>query len=260
MTIEDNTSPQATNKPIDDKNGINRLSTIIPTGSETVSQLLYTFGVLTILSTFGIIFYIIIFSSIFDIEPFYSTDIKQELLRQGGYRDDALIDHWIATLAMPVIFIIISLLAVFTGYLLLRAAGSLNKQVLPREEYPILAEALLYDKTKTIEHYIKLSSLTGVMGKFTQLGLSGLPLATILITLFFALLSIWVADPEKGESFFDLAKLTLGAFLGSYVQRQIQTEPSQTVRPTGVPSTIDGQPPTENERVPPTPRRGDETS
>ena len=182
-----------------------------------------------------------IFSKIFDFNPFYSEAVKAGLAAQGGFSDEALIDHWVASLATPVIFVAISILAVFTGYLLLRAAGSLNKQVIPQEDYGILAEALLHDKNKTIEYYIKLSSLTGVMGKFTQLGLSGLPLATVLITLFFSLLSIWVEDPGKSASFFDLAKLTLGAFLGSYVQRQIQTDPSLATQIPTVQAPVQSQ-------------------
>jgi hypothetical protein len=46
------------------------------------------------------------------------------------------------------------------------------------------------------------------------LGLTGLPLATIGLTLFFSLLAI------QYPNFMDLAKLTLGAFIGSFVQKQ----------------------------------------
>jgi hypothetical protein len=61
--------------------------------------------------------------------------------------------------------------------------------------------------------YIRLSSLSGLVGTFTKIGLSGLPLATIGLTFIFTLLSVF------GANFFDLARLTLGAFIGSYVQR-----------------------------------------
>ena len=63
-----------------------------------------------------------------------------------------------------------------------------------------------------IDQYVRLSSLAKFTGTFTQLGLTGLPLATIALTLFFALLSIFKPD------FLDLTKLTLGAFIGSFVQ------------------------------------------
>ena len=47
-----------------------------------------------------------------------------------------------------------------------------------------------------------------------ELGLTGLPLATIGLTLFFSILAI------RFPAFMDLAKLTLGAFIGSFVQKQ----------------------------------------
>ena len=51
-------------------------------------------------------------------------------------------------------------------------------------------------------------------GTFTKVGLTGLPLATIILTIMLAILGIF--NPQ----FFDLAQLTLGAFLGSYVQKR----------------------------------------
>ena len=50
-----------------------------------------------------------------------------------------------------------------------------------------------------------------------MLGLTGLPLATIGLTIFFALMYAYGGL----EPFMDLAKLTLGAFIGSFVQKQV---------------------------------------
>ena len=50
-----------------------------------------------------------------------------------------------------------------------------------------------------------------------MLGLTGLPLATIGLTIFFALMYAYSCD----NPFMDLAKLTLGAFIGCFVQKQV---------------------------------------
>jgi hypothetical protein len=62
-----------------------------------------------------------------------------------------------------------------------------------------------------------LRSLTDFTGTFTKLGLTGLPLATIGLTIFFALLFMYSTEKD----YMDLAKLTLGAFIGSFVQKQV---------------------------------------
>ena len=71
---------------------------------------------------------------------------------------------------------------------------------------------------------------------FTKVGLTGLPPATILLVIFFSLFAFYEADTDKSfASFMDLTKLTLGAFIGSYVQRAVergnqQAELQKTVR------------------------------
>ena len=66
-----------------------------------------------------------------------------------------------------------------------------------------------------ITQYVRLRSLTGFTGVFTKLGLQGLPLATIGLTIFFSLMYF------EDKTFIDLAKLTLGAFIGSFVQKSV---------------------------------------
>lgn len=104
------------------------------------------------------------------------------------------------------------------GYGLLRAAGTATRDVISARDYQLISQMLLENNREGIDNYIRLSSLTGVIGTFTKLGLPGLPLATIGLTIMFALLGIFVTGPLS-NSFIDLAKLTLGAFIGSYVQR-----------------------------------------
>jgi hypothetical protein len=67
--------------------------------------------------------------------------------------------------------------------------------------------------------YLDLTNTKGITGTFTKMGITGLPLATIFLTCFFAMLGL--SDEPNRNTFLDLAKLTLGAFIGSFVQRQL---------------------------------------
>jgi hypothetical protein len=84
----------------------------------------------------------------------------------------------------------------------------------------------------------QLAMSAGAIGTFIKLQITGLPLATICLTILFALLGLLSGLQSP---FYDLAKLTLGAFIGSYVQRQGDTlrvpTPTTPVMPPG------GQPP-----------------
>jgi hypothetical protein len=102
------------------------------------------------------------------------------------------------------------------GYLLMRAGYGAAREIIPEKDR-VLVSAILQraDTEEAMNQYIRLRSLTGVTGFFTKMNLSGLPLATIVLTLIFTVLAIWA------EPFFDLAKLTLGVFLGSYVQQNV---------------------------------------
>ena len=80
------------------------------------------------------------------------------------------------------------------------------------------------EKEKAIDLYVRLNSLSGATGFFTKIGITGLPLATIALSLIFTILGLTQAT---GTKLFDLANLTLGAFLGSYVQRQVSTAQSR---------------------------------
>jgi hypothetical protein len=84
---------------------------------------------------------------------------------------------------------------------------------IPIEDRKLLEELIRAENTKAIELYVRLSRLGGPTGTATKLGLTGLPLATIGLTIFFSIVALFV------PGFLDLAKLTLGAFIGSFVQR-----------------------------------------
>lgn len=84
---------------------------------------------------------------------------------------------------------------------------------IPRDDRKLLEKLIESGDTKAVELYVRLASLGGPTGTATKLGLTGLPLATIGLTMFFSLVALFV------PSFLDLVKLTLGAFIGSFVQR-----------------------------------------
>lgn len=117
----------------------------------------------------------------------------------------------------PLLAFAIGLVSAFLGYSLLRAAGSAPREVIPPQDYELLSEMLRSGNLDGINNYVKLGSLTGTIGTFIKLQITGLPLATIGLTIFFALLGVLNGGQNP---FYDLAKLTLGAFIGSYVQRQ----------------------------------------
>ena len=119
----------------------------------------------------------------------------------------------------------------YIGYKLVVASGASPENPIPPSHYALLAPLIQEGKSELIDQYVRLSSLSGFTGTFTKLGLTGLPLTTVALTLIFAALALLPIDPESQKSFFDLTKLTLGAFIGSFVQRQV--EQRRTPGPNG---------------------------
>ena len=116
---------------------------------------------------------------------------------------------------LPILLTTLSaFLCTFVGTRLLRSSGVVATQVIAPQDYPLLGNAIASGNEQAINLFIRLSSLSGATGTFTKIGLTGLPLATIVLTILLAIGGLF------NPNFFDLAKLTLGAFLGSFVQRQ----------------------------------------
>ncbi len=125
--------------------------------------------------------------------------------------------------AVYILLSIVGVVSAIIGYRLVSASGATTAVVIPPHDYELLRPLVSEGKSEAIDQYVRLSSLSKFTGTFTQLGLTGLPLATIFLTLFFSLLTIFLPD-----SFLDLAKLTLGAFIGSFVQRQVERRQEAT--------------------------------
>jgi hypothetical protein len=78
-------------------------------------------------------------------------------------------------------------------------------------------------KPEPVDQYIRVASLAGGIGLFQKIGLTGLPLTTLSLVVFFALGVLFTENQsDKNKAFLDFTKLTLGAFIGSFVQRQVE--------------------------------------
>lgn len=110
----------------------------------------------------------------------------------------------------------------YIGYKLVLASGASPENPIPPSNYALLAPLIQEGKSESIDQYVRLSALSGLTGTFTKLGLTGLPLTMVALTMVFALLALLPIGLEGQKSFFDLTKLTLGAFIGSFVQRQVE--------------------------------------
>jgi len=103
---------------------------------------------------------------------------------------------------------------------LLKASG----QVIRQEDGPHLWPLVEAANKDAITEYIRLAALSGFSGAFTRIGFTGLPLVTVALTLILLAVAVALSDSDMQKSVFDMAKLTLGAFLGSFVQRNIEQE------------------------------------
>jgi hypothetical protein len=148
-----------------------------------------------------------------------STGLGEAVVELGGVKNlsEAEIHNFyikaIDFYLPPLLLLIAAIICSIVGIRLLRAIGA-GQQVIPPQDYEVLAPAIRDGNEKAISEYIRLSSLLGLTGTATKVGLTGLPLATIILTILLAIMGLF------NQKFFDLAQLTLGAFIGSFVQKK----------------------------------------
>lgn len=155
------------------------------------------------------------------------TGVSDKVAFEGSMSWSIILPRIVMAYSGPLLVFIAAVFAAAVGYSLLRRAGTATKQVIPPQDYMLLSQLLISGNKEALGGYIQLSSLTGFVGFFTKVGLTGLPMATIGLTLVFTILAIYVPEPAAGtanvvnvkQGLFDLAKLTLGAFIGSYVTK-----------------------------------------
>lgn len=129
---------------------------------------------------------------------------------------------------------IVALLAAAIGFVLARMGRNSETQpqsdAIPPEVLAVLRDAMA-KSADPVGDWTRLAGLAGGTGVFRKLELSGMPLATILMTILFCVLAVisfaipLIPSMEGAKTetligpFMDMAKLTLGAFIGSFVTK-----------------------------------------
>jgi hypothetical protein len=135
----------------------------------------------------------------------------------------------------PLVSIGIGAAALLAGLATMRSwRQAQSAGIIPEPDRRIVESLLEKGSREGIEAYLDLSSLRGATVLFRRIGISGLPLATILLTLIFAGMSLLPSNPHS-DKYLEIARVALGAFIGSFVQKQ-QTN-GQTKSPAGDTST-----------------------
>lgn len=138
-----------------------------------------------------------------------------------------------------ILFLVTSVIAMYAFSLSVRiySSESTVKDVIPASDRTFLVDIIKNCNHEALDMYIKICSLYGFTGNITKLGLSGLPLLTVALTLLFTTLAavLWAQPHPSNPSgqidmianIMDLAKLTLGAFIGLFVQRTVSERASE---------------------------------
>jgi hypothetical protein len=122
--------------------------------------------------------------------------------------------------APNLVLLVIGIVCALLGLRLLTTTQTALARTIPKEDLLMVQEAVINGKSEAIDQYVRLRSLAGWAGTFTKLGITGLPLVTVVLTLIFSLIAL--LPLSQADAFLDLAKLTLGAFIGSFVQRNVE--------------------------------------
>jgi hypothetical protein len=134
--------------------------------------------------------------------------------------------------------LIIGYIAASMGRRLLTTIQLTNARTIPLEDLPLIEAAVVAGNPDPIDQYMRLRSLSGISGNFSKLGVTGLPLTTVFLTLVFALIALFPLENTKAvDQFLDMAKLTLGAFIGSFVQGRVEQRKQQDAAASGKPAS-----------------------
>jgi len=133
--------------------------------------------------------------------------------------------HFVSSQVPLLSLLLIGIITALLGHRLLTSAQTAYTRTIPKDDLPLVEDAVKDGKPEPIDQYVRLRSLSGWAGNFTKLGITGLPLTTVFLTLVFSAVSL--LPISTASNFLDLAKLTLGAFIGSFVQRQVEQRQQQ---------------------------------
>lgn len=130
-----------------------------------------------------------------------------------------LIAFFLANSAAMVL-ILSGICAGLLGTNLMGKSVSVTAQTIGERDRRLLEPLITGANEEAISQYVRISSLTGLTGFFTKLGFTGLPLATAGLGVLLIFLAIF-QDGTIASDLMDLAKLVIGAFIGSFVQRKV---------------------------------------
>ncbi|MGA2814582.1 MAG: hypothetical protein ABSG16_24595 [Candidatus Acidiferrum sp.] len=145
--------------------------------------------------------------------------------------------HWqdlLAEEASTFVLLLVGVVCALLGLRLLTTTQHALARTIPKEDLPMIQAAVIAGKPAPIDQYVRLRSLAGWAGTFTKLGVTGLPLVTVALTLIFSFIAL--LPLERAKDFLDLAKLTLGAFIGSFVQRSVELKKQDAGSRSAAPS------------------------
>lgn len=133
-----------------------------------------------------------------------------------------------------IVLLLIGYLTASMGRRLLTTVRLTDTRTIPIEDLPLVRDAVMKGSPEPIDQYLRLRSLSGIAGNFTKLQVTGLPLTTVFLTLVFAGVALLpLANKQLPGQFLDLAKLTLGAFIGSFVQGRVEQRKQQKAEAEG---------------------------
>jgi len=168
--------------------------------------------------SFGAIVYLQVNASLFPVQlPKYESFLD-------------FLQHESPTLVL----LIIGYITASMGKRLITTVRFTDIRTIPAEDFELVRQAVVNGNSDAIDQYLRLRSLSGIVGNFTKLQVTGLPLATIFLTLVFSGIALLHLKPDTlPTQFLDLAKLTLGAFIGSFVQGRVEQRKQQQAEASG---------------------------
>lgn len=166
----------------------------------------------------------------------FSFGILAYIKLRESFMEPRILNSWIEVLQREsgtLSLLIMGIVTATLGKRLMTSVRLMGARTIPIEDLELVKQAVMDGKPEPIDQYVRLRSLSGFSGTFQKLGITGLPLVTVFLTLIFSLISLMPVQDKLATSFLDLAKLTLGAFIGSFVQRQVEQRRQEVEKQKG---------------------------
>lgn len=177
--------------------------------------------------------YLLVVFSVVSFGAIVYLKVYESLRRVSPVRIESALDLFQRE-TPTIVLLLIGYLTASMGKRLLTTVRLTDTRAIPIEDLSLVREAVIKGSSEPIDQYLRLRSLSGIAGNFTKLQVTGLPLATVFLTLVFAGIALLpLANTQMPGQFLDLAKLTLGAFIGSFVQGRVEQRKQQKAEAEG---------------------------